>query len=74
MIEVTVQINITKAPSTGYGLFFWLHYKACRILVPQQGIQPVPLAVEAWSLNHWTTREVLICFFFLDMDFLNKYF
>ena len=21
----------------------------------------MPLAVEAWSLNHWTTREVLLC-------------
>ena len=24
---------------------------------PQPGIKPVPSAVEAWSLNHWTTRE-----------------
>ena len=31
---------------------------ACRILVPQPGIKPVPPAVEAWSLNHWTAREV----------------
>ena len=22
------------------------------------GTEPVPLALEAWSLNHWTTREV----------------
>ena len=28
------------------------------ILVPQPGIKPVPYAVEAWSLNHWTAREV----------------
>ena len=32
---------------------------ACGILVPQPGIKPVLLAVEAWSLNHWITREVL---------------
>ena len=32
---------------------------ACWILVPQPGIEPVLLAVEAWNLNHWTTREVL---------------
>ena len=38
--------------------FFWLSHKACGILVPRPGIEPVPLAVEAWSLNHWTTREV----------------
>ena len=23
----------------------------------QPGIKPVPSAVEAWSPNHWTTRE-----------------
>ena len=38
--------------------FFWLHLAACRILVPPPGIKPVPLAVEACSLNCWTTREV----------------
>ena len=27
-------------------------------LVPQPGIESMPSAVEAWSLNHWTTREV----------------
>ena len=32
---------------------------ACRILVPQPGIEPKPPAVEAQSLNHWTSREVL---------------
>ena len=30
----------------------------CGILVPQPGIEPAPLALEAPSLNHWTTREV----------------
>ena len=29
-----------------------------RILVSQPGIEPVSAAVEAWSLNHGTTREV----------------
>ncbi|CAM9420314.1 unnamed protein product [Rangifer tarandus platyrhynchus] len=28
------------------------------ILTLQPGIKPMPPAVEAWSLNHWTTREV----------------
>ena len=28
--------------------------------LPQPGIEPVPPALEAWSLNHWITREVLI--------------
>ena len=31
---------------------------ACRILVPQPGIEPMPPAVEARSPNHWATREV----------------
>ena len=30
----------------------------CGTLVPRPGIESVPPAVEAWSLNHWTTREV----------------
>ena len=31
---------------------------ACEILVSQSRIKPVPPALEAHSLNHWTTREV----------------
>ena len=27
-------------------------------LAPWPGIEPVPAVVEAWSLNHWTAREV----------------
>ena len=27
-------------------------------LTPRLGIETVPLAVEAWSLRHWTTREI----------------
>ena len=40
--------------------FFLLCHRACRILVPQPGIKPMPSAVEAQSLNHWTIREVPI--------------
>ena len=29
----------------------------CRVLVSRAGIEPMPPAVEARSLNHWTTRE-----------------
>ena len=44
----------------------------CGILAPQPGIEPKPLAVEARSLNHWTTRrEVsLLLFFFFLYSFL----
>ena len=30
---------------------------ACGILVPLPGMKPGPLAMEAWSPNHWTIRE-----------------
>ena len=29
-----------------------------RDLSSQPGIEPAPPAVEVWSLNHWTAREV----------------
>ena len=38
---------------------------ACRILAPRPGIEPVPPAVEAQSLNHWTTREVPVQWLFV---------
>ena len=31
---------------------------ACEILIPQPEMEPMPSAVETWSLNHWTTSEV----------------
>ena len=37
---------------------FWPHCAARGILVPWPGIEPMAPAVEAWSLNHWITREV----------------
>ena len=40
---------------------------SCRTLVPQPGIEPVPPAVEAWSSDHWTTRQVP-SFSFLTMS------
>ena len=41
---------------------------ACRIFVSQPGIEPVPPAVEAWSPNHWATRE-----FALPPSYKNSY-
>ena len=38
--------------------FFWPHSVTWGILVPRPGIEPAPPALEAWSLNLWTTREV----------------
>ena len=39
-------------------LFFWPCLLACRILVPQPGIEPMSPAVETQTLNHWTAREI----------------
>ena len=38
-------------------VLFVFGHVAYRVLVPQPGMEPMPLAVEAWSANHWTTRE-----------------
>ena len=47
-------------------VFFWLHHSAYGISVSLPGIKPMPTAVEAVCLNHWTTREVpLYGLFFL---------
>ena len=40
-------------------LFFLAMSLGMRILVPQPGIESSPSDLEAQSLNHWTTREVL---------------
>ena len=36
----------------------WPWSVACGVFIPQPGIKPMFLAVEARSLNHWTIREV----------------
>ena len=35
------------------------------ILVPWSGIEPMPPAVEAWNLNHWTAKEVPLLAFLI---------
>ena len=44
---------------------FWPNQTACGVLVPQLGTEPMPSAVEAWSLNHWANREVLYKYNFM---------
>ena len=39
-------------------LFSWPRRVACGVLVPRPGIEPVPPALGARSLNHWTARQV----------------
>ena len=45
-----------------FNFFFWPCHTAYRIPVPRAGIKPVPIAIEVWILNHWTTRKVLEIF------------
>ena len=49
---------------------------ACGILVPEPGIESVPPAVEAQSLNHWTATEVPypLILFYLVFFFLVSHF
>ena len=40
-------------------MFYFSGYKACGILASWPGIEPTPPCIGRWSLNHWTTREIL---------------
>ena len=46
--------------------FFWLQGTACRVLVPQPGIEPMPPAVKVWCSNHPIASEFRNCLFFMD--------
>ena len=61
-----IPISISSFLTFPIFFFFRLYHLACRILVPGPGIEPVPPAVETWSLKHWTTRAfpILVFFFF----------
>ena len=37
-------------------------------LVPWPGIEPRPLVLEVWNLSHWTTREVPMNVFFIEVS------
>ena len=53
----------SRLPHDIVNLIQWVVFSpdiAGGILIPQPGIRPMPLAVEAQSLSHWTTREVLV--------------
>ena len=45
--------------SRGFSFDFWLCHMTCGILFPWPGLESMPPAVEAQSLNHWTARGVL---------------
>ena len=51
---------VTMSPDPGFlSLISWPLCSTCGISLPRPGIEPLPPAVEAQSLNHWTTKEAL---------------
>ena len=52
--------NITSHLDKLLLLFIFLGSTEATCRTSSTGIKPVPSALEAWSLNHWTTREVQI--------------
>ena len=58
-LSVTILVGLTWFLPVVY-LTFWPHHISHGTLVTQPGIEPLPPALEAWSLNHWTTRKVLL--------------
>ena len=47
-------------------MFWFFNHKAYGVLALWPGIKPLPPTLEVWSLNHWTTREVLRSYFFKE--------
>ena len=41
-----------------FNFIFWSCHVVCGVLVPWPGMEPIPAALEAQSLNHWTSKEV----------------
>ena len=60
-IFFTLVLGSAVPPPWGCFIFFNFYFLAvpCGILVTQAGIEPVPPALEAWSLNHWTAKKSL---------------
>ena len=60
LIRVHFSLPSSLFPSVHtHNFYFFPCYMACGILVPLPGMEPVSPALEAWSLIHWTAREVL---------------
>ena len=58
-------VNTGRGPGESFRplfflFFFWQHpLRYAKVLGPQPGMEPMLPAVETWSSNHQTTREVL---------------
>ena len=64
-----VSLSILKVLFLDQSFFFFSRpcHAAYRILVPRPGMESMPPAVEAQSLNHWPAEEVP-----LDQSFIKK--
>ena len=63
-----------KSPQFKFEFYFifWVHHTPWGTF--QQGMEPVPFAVEVWGLNHCTTRGVLSLNFKITNNFLQTGF
>ena len=50
-------VVLSKAFLNFFFFYNWSYLEACGACIPRPEIQPMLSAVEALSLNHWTTRE-----------------
>ena len=66
-LSSSVRLPLCVCKHMPFFFFFWPHCAAYRILVPDQGIEPMPPAVEVQSPNHWTTRELPSFFSFVKL-------
>lgn len=56
-------LDLSLFQNSGSFMSSWPHHATCGILVSPSGIEPMPPALEAWRLTHWTTRGVPCLFF-----------
>ena len=63
-----LKIDLIKYQNYGQFFFFFLPLSMWD-LFPQPRIETAPSAVGIWSRNYWTTREVLVSFFFVLLFF-----
>ena len=63
LLKWLTEAGVLRKCTMVHAFFFfllWILTAACRILVPGPGIESRPPELGAWSLSHWTTREVLV--------------
>ena len=70
-MDVCVFIHVTHThihTHNPFLFFFWPCHAACKIFLPEPGIEPMPLVMAAQSLNHQATREVPVYIYFLTLS------